>query len=368
MFRFVFFIGCMSILTGIAHSALPKAAQIEQKEALIIEALKNKSSINCPVVIKSTNELQQLTNEIPAILYYYRGSCYSSAGNHQKALQDLDQYFAKSHKKGTVRNKALVLHDQESQKVQRIIQEQEKQKRVAAAETAKRKRVAAETEARNKRNLDRIQQLEPLRLAAIELHQSLCGINFKEVLEKNEDSKGRSTHHLSASTKILNCKPSGEFHMYKMIWDYRRYSSSNKAVIEVDYDVLHANDMRDVDNINIGSGKCFSLESENSVKFGIRETKVKYYSNRDPKVYIGAPSHKVNNLDEIEYCYLSTRDKKRLALVMDNWKKFSVIKAKFIKQNVRFDDVLADLKEQKSYYYDDQHTPDYRKFFVEQFD
>lgn len=100
----------MSILTGIAHSALPKAAQIEQKQALIIQALKNKNSINCPVVIKNTNELQQLTNKIPTVLYYYRGRCYSSAGNQKKALQDLDDYFSRNKKKDTVYQKAMVLY------------------------------------------------------------------------------------------------------------------------------------------------------------------------------------------------------------------------------------------------------------------
>ena len=92
--------------------------QIDQKKA-IIQAIKNKENIDCTSVIKNTNELEQLTNKIPSLVYYYRASCLSSRREYALALNDLDTYFSKNKnkKKGAVYQKALSLHSRVESKL-----------------------------------------------------------------------------------------------------------------------------------------------------------------------------------------------------------------------------------------------------------
>ncbi|NOQ77320.1 MAG: hypothetical protein GQ475_05955 [Methylococcaceae bacterium] len=144
----------LSVFTGIANADLPISAQIEQKQALIIQALKDKSNINCPAVIQNTNELEQLTSKVPTILYFYRGRCLSYTGNNQKALQDLDSYFLRNKKKNDLYQKALVLYSSVEAKAQaeamrkreRIRQEQIAQQQREEEARAERKRLKEENE------------------------------------------------------------------------------------------------------------------------------------------------------------------------------------------------------------------------------
>ena len=93
-----------------AIAELTHEIKIDQKQALIIQALKNKDNVDCPAVINNTNELEKLIDNIPPTLYYYRADCLSNARKYQEAKQDIEKFLSKNKKKGSVYKKALVLY------------------------------------------------------------------------------------------------------------------------------------------------------------------------------------------------------------------------------------------------------------------
>lgn len=159
-----------------ALAALPLSAQVDQKQALILQALKNKSQIDCPSVIKNTNELERLTDTLPAALYYYRSDCLYKSRSYVKAYKDLETYFSSNKKKDKIYEKALLLHSQVEKEYMHI----EKQKK-----------------------------LDPLRGAAVRLHDRLCGLDIRSKW-KATFSDNRDMDRL----KVTKCKPDGRLSIF----------------------------------------------------------------------------------------------------------------------------------------------------------
>ncbi len=133
------------LFSNAVWAELSVSAQIDQKKALIITALKNRNHMDCPVVVNSTNELEQLTDNIPSKLYYYRARCLLSTGYNLEALQDLESYFLKNKKKDSVYNKALVLRSSAKARIKQAERNQvEREKQDKKDRLAREKQAALE--------------------------------------------------------------------------------------------------------------------------------------------------------------------------------------------------------------------------------
>ena len=220
MFKKMTVLSFFLIFNGAAHSKLPKSVQIDQKEALIIRALKDKNNIDCPVVIQNTNELEQLTGKVPTVLYYYRASCLSLSGNNTKALHDLETYFSVNKKKDGVYEKALVLYStvEDKTKAEAEIERQ----RIAA----KQQQVEMERLAQQRRDAKAIKEREALakkaRLENERTSQKIIAFNRLQLMvEKTINEFCSSTPIVSmyltsfnsprgSAVDIINCYSNGQ--------------------------------------------------------------------------------------------------------------------------------------------------------------
>lgn len=163
---------------------LEKSVVIEQKQALILIALKEYNGIDCASVIKHSTDLASLAERIPTILYYYRGLCFYRNKEYRSSLGELERFFSLTPKKDSIYQSALLLHERSQNGLTATLQAAETARLLGLEEEKQRRKQSRDEERAKKKAL----QVEIVRSArsAIKYQYKVCRAERKlRIAERN---------------------------------------------------------------------------------------------------------------------------------------------------------------------------------------